>query len=137
MGYKFKTTKERSRLMSKIRSTETSLEIVLRKALWNEGIRYRKNYKKISGNPDIAIVNKKIAIFVDGEFWHGYKWKDKKKKIKTNREYWIPKIERTILRDKINTRKLRKEGWVVIRFWEQQLKKDLTKCLKKIRKELN
>ena len=137
MGYKFKTTKERSRLMSKIRSTETSPEIVLRKALWNEGIRYRKNYKKISGNPDIAIVNKKIAIFVDGEFWHGYKWKDKKRKIRANREYWIPKIERTILRDKINTRKLQKEGWAVIRFWEQQLKKDLTKCLKKIRKELN
>jgi len=137
MAYKFITTKERSRLMSKIRSNETSPEIILRKALWGEGIRYRKNYKKIAGNPDIAIVNKKIAIFVDGEFWHGYKWKDKRKKIKANRAYWIPKIEKNILRDKINTKKLRKEGWVVIRFWEQQLKKDLTKCLKKIKKELN
>ena len=137
MEYKFKTTKERSRLMSKIRSIETSPEIILRKALWSEGIRYRKNYKKISGNPDIAIVNKKIAIFVDGEFWHGYKWKDKRKKIKANRAYWIPKIERNILRDRKNTKKLRKEGWVVIRFWEQRLKKDLIKCLEKIKKELN
>ncbi|MCG2712533.1 MAG: very short patch repair endonuclease, partial [Candidatus Omnitrophica bacterium] len=72
---------------------------------------------------------------VDGEFWHGYKWKDKKEKIKANREYWIPKIERTIKRDKQNNRKLKKEGWKVLRFWQQQLKKDMPKAIEKIKND--
>ena len=79
MAYDFDTTTERSQLMKKIHSTDTKAEIALRKALWANGIRYRKNYAKLPGKPDIAIVKNKIAIFVDGEFWHGYNWEEKKR----------------------------------------------------------
>jgi len=75
--------------MSKIKSSDTKIEIEFRKALWNLGYRYRKNYKKLPGKPDIVFVSKRIVVFIDGEFWHGYRWKEKKKKIKNNREYWM------------------------------------------------
>ncbi len=132
MGFKFKTTPQRSRIMRGIKAKETKPEILLRKALWNSGIRYRKNYIKVPGCPDIAIVRKKIAIFVDGEFWHGYKWHQKKKKIKANRRYWIPKIERTIKRDLANVKLLKKIGWRSIRFWDFQAMRDIEECTKKI-----
>jgi len=136
MVYKFKTTLKRSRLMKKIKSDKTSPEILLQKALRKEKLKFKKNYAKLPGNPDIVLIEKKIVIFVDGEFWHGYRWVEKKKKIKANRPYWIPKIERTIKRDKKNNRKLRKEGWKIIRFWQEQLKKDLPKCMSKIKKTI-
>jgi DNA mismatch endonuclease, patch repair protein len=137
MAYKFKTSLERSNLMKKIKSDKTTPELLLQKALRKEGIKFRRNYKKLHGNPDLVLIDKKIAIFVDGEFWHGYRWKEKKKKIKANRQYWIPKIEKNIKRDKQNNRKLKKEGWKVIRFWQQQLKKDLQKCMKKIQRTID
>jgi len=123
--------------MSKIRSTNTKPEIALRKALWKLGIRYRLNVSKLPGKPDIVIGKFKIAIFVDGEFWHGYQWEEKKQKIKSNREYWIPKIERNIQRDKQNNRTLKSDGYKVIRFWENQIKKDVKKCVSKVLKALN
>jgi len=135
MTYKFKTSAARSELMKKIKSDKTTPEILLQKALRKEKIKFKKNYSQLHGNPDVALIDKKIAIFVDGEFWHGYQWKEKKKKIKANRPYWIPKIERTIKRDKENNKKLKKEGWKVIRFWQQQLKKDLQKCVNKIKQQ--
>ena len=134
MAYKFKTSAKRSDLMRKIKSDKTSPEILLQKALRKIGIKYKKNYKALIGNPDIALINKKIAIFIDGEFWHGYYWNQKKKKIKANRLYWIPKIERNIKRDKQNNRKLKKAGWQVMRFWQHQINKDLSGCIKKIKK---
>jgi len=133
MVYKFKTTKKRSSIMEKIRSNNTSPEIVLQKALRKEGIKFKRNYRKLYGTPDIVLSDKRIAIFVDGEFWHGYHWEEKKKKIKANRAYWIPKIERNIVRDKNNSKKLWQEGWKVIRFWQQQIIKDTPKCIKKIK----
>lgn len=135
--YKFKTTSERSRLMSKIHSTNTKAEIILRKELWREGYRYRINYSKLPGKPDIVLTTLKIAIFIDGEFWHGYEWRKKRKKIKANRAYWIPKIERNILRAKTVNKILKKEGWVVIRFWEHQVKKDAEQCVNKIISYIN
>ena len=84
--------------------------------------------------PDIILTKYKIAIFIDGEFWHGYRWEEKKKKLKANRGYWIPKIEKNILRDRQNNRKLKKAGWKVVRFWEHQINKDTEKCLQKIKK---
>ena len=135
--YKFKTTSERSSLMSKIRATDTKAEIMLRKMLWNAGIRYRMNYNKLHGKPDIAITTKKIAIFIDGEFWHGYNWKQKKIRIKANRNYWIPKIERNILRAKEVNKILRKQDWKVMRFWEHQVKKDSLSVVNKIIAALN
>ncbi len=136
MAYDFDTTTERSQLMKKIHSTDTKAEIALRKALWANGIRYRKNYAKLPGKPDIAIVKNKIAIFVDGEFWHGYNWEEKKQRIKPNRSYWIPKIDKTIKRDKENNEKIRKIGWTVLRFWEHEIKKDLEKCTLEVLKKI-
>jgi len=129
----FETTKERSDLMRKIKAKNTTPEIILRKALWNEGIRYRKENKEIIGNPDIAIKKYKLAIFIDGEFWHGYNWHEKKNKIKSNREYWIKKIERNIVRDKKYNQLLKEQNWIVLRFWEHEIKKELNKCVEKVK----
>lgn len=95
----FTTSTERSELMRKIRSRNTKPEIRLRKALWRSGIRYRLNVKKVYGSPDILISKYRIAIFVDGELWHGFNWNVKRDSIKSNRDYWIPKIERNMERD--------------------------------------
>ncbi|HQK84166.1 MAG TPA: very short patch repair endonuclease [Atribacter sp.] len=133
MVYKFKVSAARSKLMRKIKSDKTAPEILLQRALRKENIRFRKNSKALPGKPDIVLGNEKIVIFVDGEFWHGYLWERKKRKIKANRGYWIPKIEKNIQRDKQNNKKLRQEGWKVIRFWQQQIIKGLPKCIKKIK----
>ena len=127
--YIFDTTSERSNLMRKIKSNNTKPEITLRKALWAKGIRYRLNVSKLHGKPDIVITKKKIAIFIDGEFWHGYNWENKKLKIKSNIGYWINKIERNIERDNTNNQKLTSMGYQVLRFWEHEIKKDLPGCL--------
>jgi len=128
----FYTTKKRSKIMSKIKGKDTKPEIQFRKKLWEKGIRYRINNKKLLGKPDIIIKKYKIVIFIDGIFWHGYKWEERKPKIKSNREYWIPKIERNIQRDKENNKKLSDEGWQVIRFWEHEIKKDLETCIDRL-----
>jgi len=136
MVYKFKVSAKRSDLMRKIRSDKTTPEILLQKALRKEKIEFKRNCVSIAGKPDIVLIDKKIVVFVDGEFWHGYRWKQKKKKIKDNRDYWIPKIERNIVRDKKNNRQLKIAGWQVIRFWQQQIIKGLPKCIQKIKKSL-
>ena len=136
MAYKFRVSAERSNLMRKIKSDKTAPEILLQKALRKEKIKFKRNCITVLGKPDIAFVDRKIAIFVDGEFWHGYRWEQKKKKIKDNRDYWIPKIEKNITRDKKNNRQLKIAGWRVIRFWQQQIIKDLPKCIQKIKKSL-
>lgn len=125
----FVTTNQRSRMMSSIRGKETQPEIVFRKALWNMGIHYRKNCRKLPGKPDVAIQKYKLAIFIDGEFWHGYNWDTKKETIKSNRDFWIPKIERNIQRDLEVNAQLQAMGFTVIRFWDHQLKKSLPSCL--------
>lgn len=130
--YGFETTEARSSLMKKIKSKNTTPELKLRKVLWSLGIRYRLNSKSIIGKPDISIKKYKIVIFIDGEFWHGYKWKEKRDRIKSNREYWIPKIEKNMKRDRKYNRLLKKDGWKVFRFWEHQIKKDVDSCVKKI-----
>jgi DNA mismatch endonuclease, patch repair protein len=129
MPVKLQTTPERSSLMKKIRSTETKAEIALRHALWHKGIRYRKNYKRLPGKPDIAITTKRIAIFIDGEFWHGYQWEKRKEKLQNNRDYWIPKIEENKHRDNITNSRLKEMGWEVIRFWEHEVEKDINQCI--------
>ena len=126
------TPEQRHKSMSHIKSSNTSIEILLRKALWHEGIRYRKNVQTLPGKPDIAITKYKIAIFCDGELWHGKDWVTKRETIKTNQDYWIPKIERNIVRDNENEKKLEKMGWVVIRFWGKDIKKNLENCVNEI-----
>lgn len=123
--------------MRKIKAKNTTPEIILRKALWNEGIRYRKENKGIIGNPDIVIKKYRLAIFIDGEFWHGFNWKEKKGKIKSNREYWIKKIEKNIARDKLNNQLLKEQNWIVLRFWEHEIKRDLKKCVEKVKNVLS
>ena len=120
--------------MRKIKSDKTTPEILLQRALRKEKIKLKKHCSMLVGKPDVVLVDKKIAIFVDGEFWHGYRWEEKKKKIKNNRAYWIPKIERNIARDRQNNKKLKKLGWQVIRFWQHQIIEDVQKCIQKIKK---
>ncbi len=128
----FETTSERSKLMSKIRAKDTKPEVLLRKMLWNAGIRYRKNVKKLPGTPDIVIGKHKLALFIDGEFWHGHNWEEKKKKLKTNKEYWIPKIEKNIARDYDASQKLEYMGYKVMRFWQHEIMKNPGACYLKI-----
>jgi len=130
------TPEKRSRLMSKIRSTDTRPELMLRRALWALGYRYRKNVKGLPGTPDIAIKKYKVAVFVDGDFWHGRNWEEKKSRIQSNREYWIPKIERNMQRDRQNTQLLQDRGWTVFHFWESRLEKEFHTCLEAIVEEL-
>jgi DNA mismatch endonuclease (patch repair protein) len=122
--------------MSCIRSQNTKIELALRKTLWHEGIRYRKNYAELPGKPDIAITKYKIAIFCDGEFWHGKDWPEKKERIHSNRDYWIPKIEKNMRRDREINIQLLALGWRVIRFWEKDIRKQLDQCVMVIKDEI-
>lgn len=116
----------RSRIMSRIRAKNTSPELKLRKALWHAGLRgYRIHYKLV-GKPDIVFTKSRLAIFVDGDYWHGYLW-TKKKKIPP-RKYWQAKIKGNMERDKKYTRQLKKDGWKVLRFWEHEVNKN-TDCV--------
>ena len=114
--------------MSRIRCKDTKIEVKLRKELWSRGLRYRKNVKNIPGKPDIAFIGKKVAVFCDSEFWHGYDWEHRKNDIKTRREFWIPKIERNMERDQEVNQMLEDQGWVVLRFWGKQIQKNLSEC---------
>ncbi len=112
----------RSRIMSKIRSKNTSIEKIVFKELRREGIHFQKHYRKALGTPDVAIPEKKIAVFIDGDFWHGYRYPQWKKRIKSR--FWRKKIEHNRRRDQLYFRTLRRRGWKVMRVWEHQLKSD-------------
>ncbi len=122
------TPEQRKKSMSAIRSKDTSIESILRKELWGRGIRYRKNYNRLPGKPDIVFIGKRVAVFCDSEFWHGYEWENRKNTIKTNRGYWIPKIERNMERDREVEAELEELGYTVLRFWGAQIKKDASGC---------
>lgn len=124
-------TKEQRHLnMSHIRGKDTKPEILFRKALWHCGLRYRKNYKKLLGKPDIAITKYHIAIFVDGDFWHakGHQ-KNPGEQIGSNKDYWQKKLKRNVDRDREVNDELTELGWLVLRFWESDIKKDLQGCV--------
>jgi len=123
---------KRSYTMSRIRSKDTSIEVLLRKALWHAGIRYRKNYAKLPGTPDIAITKHQIAIFCDGEFWHGKDWESKKSRIQNNRDYWVNKIDRNIDRDNEVNRRICGNGWTVMRFWGNEIHDNLNGCVEDV-----
>lgn len=123
---------QRSRVMGHIRNRDTSIEILLRKALWHKGIRYRKNYKKLPGSPDIAITKHKIAIFCDSEFFHGYHWETKKQRLGQNRDYWIRKIERNMARDRETDARLAAMGWIPMHFWGQEIQTRLPECVEAV-----
>ena len=128
------TPEQRHRNMSNIKSKDTSIELLLRKELWSRGYRYRKNYKLLPGKPDVVLTKYKIAIFCDSEFFHGKDWNWKKEKLKksNNSGYWINKIERNMERDKENDQQLLFQGWTVIHFWGNDIKRNLDDCIKVI-----
>jgi len=123
--------------MQAIRCKDTSIELILRKELWSRGIRYRKNCKDVPGKPDLVFKGKKVAVFCDSEFWHGYDWNNQKDRIGTRREYWIPKIERNIQRDREVNAELETLGFTVLRFWGKEIKKDPAGCADKIESALS
>lgn len=118
--------------MQHIRSKDTSIEVLLRKALWKNGVRYRKNYEALPGKPDIAITKYKIAIFCDGEFFHGKDWEVLKPRLEKsdNGEYWVGKISRNRERDDEINKQLLFRGWTVIRFWGKDIMKHTDECVK-------
>ena len=126
------TKEQRHRAMSRIHSKDTSIEIKLRKALWHKGYRYRKNYSKLPGTPDIAITKYKIAVFCDGDFFHGKDWYTiQRPKILrgNNPEFWEKKIVRNMARDKETNQALLNLGWTVIRFWGSEINSSVDSCV--------
>lgn len=122
--------------MSRIRSSGSKIEKTLSKALWSNGLRYRKQYN-IFGKPDFVLVKYKIAIFCDSAFWHGYKnMKTKIHDFKTNQDFWIQKIKRNIARDKEVNIQLKNAGWKILRFWDFQIKDEVEKCVEKVLQEI-
>lgn len=124
--------------MRRVRSRNTSVEIRLRKELFRVGLRYRVNVSAIPGCPDIVFVKARIAIFVDGDFWHGRQWAERgldslEDQFHTNKDYWVAKIRRTIERDAVNTARLEATGWIVVRLWESDVITDSQACLDRIR----
>lgn len=131
-----KTQEQISYNMRRVKNKDSDIECLLRKELWARGIRYRKNVTKVIGKPDIAFVTKKIAVFCDSEFWHGYNWEERKKDFKTNQDFWIPKIERNIQRDIEVNEQLQENGWIVLRFWGKDIKKHCAECADEIERVL-
>ncbi len=126
------TPAQRRKNMQSIKSKDTGIEKMLRKALWKQGYRYRKNYKKLPGKPDIALTKYKIAIFCDGEFFHGKDWEILRPRLEksNNKEFWINKISNNIRRDDEVNKSLLFMGWTVIRFWGNEIKGKTAECIR-------
>jgi DNA mismatch endonuclease Vsr len=130
------TKEQRQKNMRAIKSKGTKIEELLGRALWERGYRYRKNDNHVFGKPDFTFKKYKIAIFCDGEYFHGKNWSTQRNRIKTNTEFWQKKIEKNIERDKIVNQTLQKEGWKVIRFWGEEIKKNLDLCVLRIEQSI-
>ena len=133
-----KLTKEQRRNnMQAVKSKGSEIETTLAKGLFALGHRYRKNDKTVFGKPDLTFKPLKIAVFVDSEFWHGKDWKKRQHDHKSNKAFWIAKIERNIKRDKEVNKQLLKDGWKVLRFWGQEIEKNLRNCTSKIERQIH
>lgn len=128
------TPEQRHKNMQAIRNKDSAIELILRKELWHRGLRYRKNLNGMIGKPDIVFKGSKVAVFCDSEFWHGYDWENRKTDFKSHQEFWIPKIERNMQRDVEVTEALESQGWTVLRFWGNDIKKHLSECADTIEK---
>lgn len=128
----YDSTPETRKRMANIKLKNGTAEGLIAKGLWYSGFRYRKNDKSLPGSPDIAILRYHIAVFVDGEFWHGKDWAQKKERLKRNREYWIEKIEENMARDIRVDRELEALGWTPIHFWSRDALKNTERCLSEI-----
>ena len=125
---------QKRKAMQRVKSKDTSIELRLRKALWERGYRYRKNLAALPGKPDIVLPKYKIAIFCDSEFFHGKDWDSLKAQLQrgNNADYWIKKIERNMERDREHDQKLSFLGWTVIHFWGKEIMKDTEECIRVI-----
>lgn len=130
------TKEQRRKNMQAIRNKATKDEVLLAKALWQRGHRYRKNDKTVFGKPDLTFTRYKLAIFVDGEYFHGKDWDTEKHRIQTNKDFWWTKIEGNMKRDIQVNEELVKNGWKVLRFWSKEIRKNLANCIKKIEENL-
>jgi len=126
------TPEQRRRNMQAIKNKDSKIELKLRKELWSRGLRYRKNDKTIFGHPDLTFKGKKVAVFVDSEFWHGYDWEKRKADFKSHQDFWISKIERNMQRDIEVNNRLKSDGWMVIRFWGKEIDSDVSACADKV-----
>lgn len=126
------TKEQRHKNMKNIKNKDTSIEVRLRKALWNKGYRYRKNVSTLPGKPDIVLPKYKIAIFCDSEFFHGKDWEILRPRLEQsdNSEYWVKKISKNKQRDDVANKELLFKGWTVIRFWGKDIQKDVAMCVK-------
>lgn len=131
------TKEQRRKNMQAVKATGSKIEVALAKALYARGYRYRKNDKNVFGKPDLTFKKLKIAIFIDGEFWHGKDWVVRKSDHKTNQEFWYNKIERNIERDKEVNDELSKQGWLVLRFWGKEVEKNLLDCVRRVEETIN
>lgn len=141
MGSKKRDPAVTHKIMSAVKSKDTRPELKLRKALWNEGLRYRVNYKKLPGKPDIVFTRWKVVIFCDGDFWHGHNWairgmNNLQEELEGYSQYWRDKLLRNIERDEENNKALKDLGWTVIRIWESDIKNDLDGCVKLVKETL-
>lgn len=133
MAKKPQSQKVISYRMSRVRSKDTAIELALRRALWAEGFRYRKHYRRAPGTPDIAFPGLRIAVFCDSSFWHGRDLETRKPRLKVNREYWVSKIERNMARDRRIDAELAAMGWQVLRFWDVEILQATNECVAAVR----
>lgn len=130
------TKEQRRKNMQAIRNKGTKDEVLLAKALWHRGYRYRKNDKTVFGKPDLTFKRYKLAIFVDSEYFHGKDWDTEKHRIQSNQSFWWTKIEGNMRRDSIVNEELSRTGWKVLRFWSKEIRKNLASCVSKIEENL-
>lgn len=128
-----------SAVMARVRDRDTSPELALRKALWRRGVRYRLHRADLPGKPDLVFPHQRVAVFVDGDFWHGNQWRRRGLKSLEDQfrgspsaAYWIPKIKKNVERDKLNTERLRVAGWRVLRIWESEIRGDQDECVDRV-----
>lgn len=124
------TPEQRRKNMQHVRNKDSQIELKLRRALWHAGFRYRKNVREVFGCPDVVFKRLKIAVFCDSEFWHGCDWENRKHDFKSHQEFWIPKIERNMARDREVNERLAAEGWTVLRFFGKEIKRNVDECVK-------
>lgn len=123
--------------MSRVRGKHSRIELLLRRALWGKGVRYRIHSPEIEGKPDIAFPSKRVAVFVDSEFWHGFDWPRLKKQSRRNRAFWIRKLTGNRVRDRVVNSTLRSQGWLVLRVWGRQVLRSPEEVAERISRALS
>ena len=124
------TPAQRHKNMQRICNKDSQIELKLRRALWHAGFRYRKNLRSVFGCPDVFFLRLKIAVFCDSEFWHGFDWENRKHDFKSRQDFWIPKIERNMARDREVNEHLQAQGWKVLRFFGKQIQRNVDECVR-------